>query len=77
VSDLTDDERAVLQLVDSGKQGGPLVNAIRELGYSSPEKFFQALNALLPTERAEAAYPGLVHRLRRLQAAQARRRYRW
>lgn len=65
---LTDQERAALQLADRGLQGGALVNAVRELGYGGQVGYWRALNALVDTEKAEAAYPVLVHRLRRLRA---------
>lgn len=72
--ELSDPERAVLELADSGLSGGAFWNATRRLGYDGVIAYWRHLNVLLGTERAEAAFPGLVHRLRRLRDQGARRR---
>ncbi len=69
MGDLTSAERAVLQLADSGLQGGAFHNAVIELGYTGQITYWKDLNALIETERALAAYPVLVNRLRRLRTA--------
>lgn len=73
---LTEQEQAVLQLAESGLRGGLLANAVRELGMTQTG-YAAALNALIDTEKALAAYPGLVNRLRRLRASQVSSRRRW
>lgn len=75
--ELTDQERAVLQLADSGREGGSFLNGVRDLGYQGETAYWRVLNALIETEKALAAYPLLVGRLRRLRAGRtARRGYR-
>ena len=63
---LSEGELAVLRLADRGLSGGELTNAIRDLGHSEVG-FFRKLNWLLDTERALAAHPVLVNRLRRIR----------
>jgi hypothetical protein len=77
VTELTDAERAVLQLADSGLQLGAMANAIRDLGFSSDTAYAAALNELIGTEKAEREFPVLVHRLRRLRRSSVafRRRF--
>lgn len=73
---LTEEEEAVLQLADRDLQGGPLLNALRTLSLTETT-FSAALNRLIDTQKAEAAYPMLVHRLRRLRASRVAVRRRW
>lgn len=73
---LTGQEEAVLQLADSGLRGGLLLNAVRQLGLTDTT-FSAMLNGLIDRQEAEAAYPVLVHRMRRLRARYAGRRRRW
>jgi hypothetical protein len=71
---LTAQEHAVLQLADSGLEGGPFLNAVRDLGFEGQTAYWRLLNQLIDTEKALAAYPVLVNRLRRLRAARTARR---
>lgn len=65
--ELTDTDRAVLELAGRGLAPGLMANAIAGLEIAE-FRFYQLLNQLLDTQAAEAAYPVLVHRLRRLRA---------
>lgn len=65
---LTGEEAAVLRIGCAYyDQEGEVLNRILELGMTEL-KFFQALNRLLDTERALAADPVNVNRMRRLRA---------
>jgi hypothetical protein len=51
------------------KYAGAKESHIREVLGESPTRYYQRLNALIDTPEAEAAYPLLVRRLRRLRDA--------
>lgn len=73
--DLTDAERTVLDLERQWWQyPGAKDQAIRTELDLSPTAFYQRLNVLIDTERALAADPILVKRLRGLRADRQRSR---
>lgn len=66
--DLTDTERTILDIEALHWQViGAKEQAIKDRLGMSPTRYYQKLNALLETERALAADPLLVNRLRRLR----------
>lgn len=70
VSELTNDERAVLELERSWfKFAGAKDAEIRERFGISPTRYYQVLNALLDRPEALAADPTTVRRLQRQRAA--------
>ena len=74
-ADLTAVDHATLQIEHQRwKYAGAKEQHIRSVFDESPTRYYQLLNALLDTAAAEAAYPMLVRRLRRLrdQRRQAR-----
>ena len=67
-SPLTDQELAILEFERQWwRYPGSKEGAIRELFSMSSPRYYQLLNALLDRPEAEAAYPTLVRRLRRLR----------
>lgn len=73
--ELTPEERAVLEVGCAYYElPGEIENKIRDLGLT-PNVFAQQLNTLLETERALAADPVNVYRLRRLRDARMRERF--
>lgn len=65
---LTEIERATLQVeAQRWKYAGAKEQHIRAVFGESPTRYYQRLNVLMDTVAAEAAYPSLVRRLRRLR----------
>ena len=65
---MTDDERAIMDVAARWwRNHGARDEAARALGYT-PTRCYQLLAALLERQDVEAAYPAVVHRLRRQTA---------
>ncbi len=66
---LTPQERSLLDFELGHGEHPAKASAIRAVFGCPPARYYQRLSRLIDTERAEAAEPLLVHRLRRMRDA--------
>jgi hypothetical protein len=71
---LSSEERALLDFELAHGDHPAKASAIRAVFDCAPARYYQRLSRLIDSERAEAAEPMLVHRLRRMRDAAARAR---